>query len=291
MGGGDGAAVGCKFTDLIDFTDSPPASPAFSAGDHGDNVDTYMHTDSQASKYSFMDPLEHYMERVLMSEDNCKAVELVIMVEACTNVREMDPMKKETKESAFLDSYVSIIHEISDEHFDQAAVCPAMLPAYRGAMKKILEAGTLWRKFGSELNEVWKFALKFPSVGNLSKLPSRTAQLHQMKKSLIIKLWKEHYPEETGFDNDDNVSIWQNIPIGWWLNHNVCKYILSCLVHKDNKDITTRPTQQPPGHSRVEARERNEKTLEGKRAATKADHPVVKYGKKYGNVDHQLRKV
>ncbi len=108
-----------------------------------------------------------------------------------------------------------------------------------------------------------------------------------MKKPLIIKLWKEKYPDETGVDYDDNVSVWQNIPDEWWLNHDVCKYILACLVHEDNKDITTRPTQQPLGHSCVEARERKEKALGGQGAAAKADHPV----EKYGNVDHQLKKV
>jgi hypothetical protein len=49
----------------------------------------------------------------------------------------------------------------------------------------------------------------------------------------------------------------------------------------------TRPTQQPPGHSCIEARERKEKALGGERAAAKADRPV----EKYGNVDHQLKKV
>ncbi len=71
------------------------------------------------------------------------------------------------------------------------------------------------------------------------------------------------------------------------MNHDVCKYILACLVHKDNKDITTRPTQQPPGHSCIEARERKERALGGERAAAKADCPV----EKYGDVDHQLKKV
>ena len=71
------------------------------------------------------------------------------------------------------------------------------------------------------------------------------------------------------------------------MNHDACKFILSCLVHKDNKDITTRPKYQLPGHSCVEARERKEKALEGKRAAAKADPPV----EKYGDVDHQLKKV
>ena len=79
----------------------------------------------------------------------------------------------------------------------------------------------------------------------------------------------------------------QNIPDGWWLNHNVCKKILASLVHKDNTDIMTSPTQQPPDLLCVDARERKEKTVEDKRAAAKADCPV----EEFGNLDHQLKKV
>jgi hypothetical protein len=150
-----------------------------------------------------------------------------------------------------------------------------------------LEEGTLWRKYENELNEVRKFALKFPGVGNLSRLPSGTAQLQQMKRPLIIKLWKEKYPAESVVDYDDNISVCGNIPEGWWLNHDVCKYILSCLIHKDNTDITTKPTHQPPGQSHVEARGRKEKALEGERAVAKADRPV----EKYGDMDHQIKKI
>ncbi len=128
---------------------------------------------------------------------------------------------------------------IPGEHFENEAVCIAMLMAYKGAREKILEGGTLWRKYESELNEVWKFFLKFLGICILLHLPSGTAQLQQMKHPLIIKLWKEKYPAITGVDYDDNISVWANIPEGWWLNHDVCKYILSCLVHKENKDITT----------------------------------------------------
>ncbi len=105
----------------------------------------------------------------------------------------------------------------------------------------------------------------------MSNLPSGTAQLQQMKHPLIIKLWKEKYPDVTGVDYDDNISVWANIPKGWWLNHDVCNYILSCLVHKENKDITTKPTTQPPGHTRFEARGRKEKALGDEQAAAKAD--------------------
>jgi hypothetical protein len=86
------------------------------------------------------------MKQALISDKNCKAVELAIMIEVGTTVREMDPMKKEAKEKEFLHIYVSIIQEIPNDSFDQASVCPAMLLAYKGARKKILEGGTLWRK-------------------------------------------------------------------------------------------------------------------------------------------------
>ena len=65
------------------------------------------------------------------------------MIEADATNREMDPMKKEANEKAFLNSYVSIIHRIPHERFDQAAVRLAMLLAYIGARKKIFERGTL----------------------------------------------------------------------------------------------------------------------------------------------------
>ncbi len=143
MGGG-GAAVGRKSFGLTDdFSASPPASPNFctrggddvSAG-RGDDFDDDMPTDSEASKCCFLDRLEHYMERATISDENYKAVELAIMIEVGTTVREMYPMKKEAKEKAFLNSYVSIIQEIPNGRFDQASVCPAMLLAYKGARKK-----------------------------------------------------------------------------------------------------------------------------------------------------------
>jgi hypothetical protein len=182
--GGGCTASGRKSTGMHELSDQ-----FLAGGDDDDNdMDDDMPTDAEASKYSFHDRLEHYMERALISEDNCKAVELAIMIEADTTVREMDPMKKEIKEKAFLNSCVSIIEEIPDERFEDVRTRPAMLLAYKGARKKILDGGTLWRKYENELNEVRKFALKFPGVGGLSRLPSGTAQLQQMKRPLIIKL-------------------------------------------------------------------------------------------------------
>ena len=116
--GGDRAASGRKSTGLSNFSDQLPMEDYFSVdGDVVDNdMDDNMPTDAEASKYSFLDNLEHYMEWAIVTEGNCKAVELAIMVEVGTTVREMDPMKKEAKEKAFLHSYVSIIEKILDKH-------------------------------------------------------------------------------------------------------------------------------------------------------------------------------
>jgi hypothetical protein len=52
----------------------------------------------------------------------------------------------------------------------------------------------MWRYYKDQLNKLHKFAHKLPGVESISKLPSRTTQVNQMKLPLLIKLWKEKYP-------------------------------------------------------------------------------------------------
>ena len=88
-------------------------------------------------------------------------------------------------------------------------------------------------------------------------------------------------------DYDDIQSVMAHVPNHWWLEHELCKYILTVLVHKDNKDISSSPTRLPAGDTRSSAREKKEKELAKVRRAAKADRPV----EKYGDVDHQMKKV
>ena len=87
------AASGHKSTGLPKFSDQQPLEDYFSVGgdDVDDNMDNDLPTDAEASKYSFLDCLKHYIERAIITEDNHNAVELAVMVEARTTVREMDP--------------------------------------------------------------------------------------------------------------------------------------------------------------------------------------------------------
>ncbi len=113
-------------------------------------------------------------------------MELAITVEAGTHVREMDPMKKEDKERAFLIEYLSIICEIPDENYEGPSVRQTILIAYKGARKKELDGGQMWRYSEDQLNELRKFVYKFPGVVSISELPIGTTQLKQMKLLLII---------------------------------------------------------------------------------------------------------
>ena len=73
---------------------------------------------------------------------------------------------------------------------------------------------------------------------------------------------------------DDPVSVAAMIPSNWWLEHKLCKYILSVLVHKDNKDIVTNPSKQPPGPTRKKVREKTKKLIVEERAVARLDHSV-----------------
>jgi hypothetical protein len=67
-----------------------------------------------------------------------------------------------------------------------------------------------------------------------------------------------------------------------------CKYMICCFVHKDCKDLSTRPTELPAGHTHKEARVNSRSVLAKEREESKAEWIVG--GKRYGDVEHQLKK-
>ena len=125
------------------------------------------------------------------------------------------------------------------------------------------------RKYESEMTLLKKFAYKYPGFGNLSKLPSGTAQLQQLRKPIVAKLWVEANPDCEGLDYDDPVALGVQIPPTWWLEHASCKYILSVLVHKDNKDISTQPATLPAGPKRKDIRNKKKSAIEQERASAR----------------------
>ena len=198
-------------------------------------------TDQEVSKYSFYDRLEHYMEREMIKEENRKSVELAVMVEAGSNVREMGVMTKELLANCFHSEYVSILADIPDSRFGDDGLRASMQNRFKGMRKGEMTAENLLRKYEGELTTLRRFAYKFPRFGNLSKLPSGTAQLQQLRKPLVAKLWIEknpvsqvfalylarsmdsrphvHYLQgKLGLNYDDPVTVNDEIPHNWWLS-------------------------------------------------------------------------
>ena len=83
--------------------------------------------------------------------------------------------------------------------------------------------------------------------------------------------------------------MWEAIPDGWWLTSKTCKFMLACLVHKDNKDISSRPTNLPPGRSRIAARKEKERAISVERGKAKMDCPVPAQ-ETYGDIKIAIKK-
>jgi hypothetical protein len=79
--------------------------------------------------------------------------------------------------------------------------------------------------------------------------------------------------------------MWEAIPDGWWLTSET----FACLVHKDNKDISSRPTNLPPGRSHIAARKEKERAISVERGKAKMDCPV-RAQETYGDVDIAIKK-
>jgi hypothetical protein len=63
--------------------------------------------------------------------------------------------------------------------------------------------------------------------------------------------------------------------------------MLCCFVHKDCKDLSTRPTELPSGHTHKEARVNSRAVLAKEREESMAKQIVG--GERYGDVEHQLK--
>jgi hypothetical protein len=70
-----------------------------------------------------------------------------------------------------------------------------------------------------------------------------------------------------------------------------CKFMLACLIHKDNKDISSKPAKLAPGRSWKNAPQEKESAVAEQRAKPKAECPVPSNThKQYGDVDHAIKK-
>ena len=94
------------------------------------------------------------MEGVPISEDNRKAVELAIMVEAGTAIREMSTMTKEMRAKCFHGEYLCIISNMSDSRFFDGSVCRNMTHRFKGTRGTEMTGENLLREYEGELTSL-----------------------------------------------------------------------------------------------------------------------------------------
>ena len=65
--------------------------------------------------------------------------------------------------------------------------------------------------------------------------------------------------------------------------------MLACLVHKNNKDISSKPTKLAPGRSRKEACKEKERALADERAKARLQHPISDR-EHFGDIELAIKK-
>jgi hypothetical protein len=155
-------------------------------------------TDAEATKYPFHERVRHYMEGKQIDTYNRVAVEVCIFVEVGTLIKDLEAMKIPVMEELFFKKYSRIVRSIPDERFARLELRSSMLEKYGGA-KKANTGKSLLRKYKTYVGEIRKFALHFPGIKSMSKLPSGTTQLSQMKGPVVAKLWKVIHPVSSSY--------------------------------------------------------------------------------------------
>ena len=72
--------------------------------------------------------------------------------------------------------------------------------------------------------------------------------------SVLISLQIDEYINEDG--SCDDMAIYDNLPINWWLDNECICYLLAMLVCRDLPDITNDPDSLPAGQTRKDQRKR-----------------------------------
>ncbi len=144
-------------------------------------------TDAEATRYPFLEHVRHYIGGKQIDTYNRIAVEACIFVEVGTVIKDLEAMKIPVMEELFYDKYMHIMRSIPDERFAHIELRSSMLEMYGGA-KKPNTGCSLLRKYKTYVGAIRKFAFHFPRIKSMSKLPSGTTQLLQMKGPVVAKL-------------------------------------------------------------------------------------------------------
>jgi hypothetical protein len=114
---------------------------------------TFYLTDAEASKYDFLQRVKHYMNNNKITMQNRQSIEIAIMIEAGTIIRNGNTIKKNDCANKYYDVYIRTINAIDNNEFEDMTVYDSMIFAYHGA-KSDNEGNMLLRKLAIVMTEV-----------------------------------------------------------------------------------------------------------------------------------------
>jgi hypothetical protein len=213
----------------------------------GDGGGTY---DYATQDYEFFDCVWHWMDPItLINERNRRAVEACILIEAGQSVDESATTDENCLHESMRVTCMRLLRDIPRNPFESVAVMDAMLLQLKGGKEPSFSGKSLWRRQKELRRSIRALAAEMPGASNFHLLPSGNSLRDAMKKLICKKFAKRKGAKKV---YDEVMDAWDEIPIGWWMEHNSIVFILALMVHRQSPTIINAAALATPGKTHDE---------------------------------------
>jgi len=220
----------------------------FAGGNDYDSIGHNHANDYASQEFDLLDRIFHWMDPVtIINERNRRAFEACILIEAGQSVDEGATTDENTLHEIMRVSYTRLLRDIPADRFESVAVRDAMLLQLKGGKEPSFSGKTLWRQQKEARKSVRTLAAEMPGATNFHSLPSGHSLRDAMKrlvckKFIVRKGAKKVY--------EDVMDAWEDVPVGWWLEHHSIVFLLALMVHRQSPTITAVAAVAAPGQTR-----------------------------------------
>lgn len=185
--------------------------------------------------------------------------EALILILAREQVSEMGQMPASQRDANMLEKYRAIVRHLPEDCFDSPDRRAQMLVRLANAQTDY-DGKQLFDKAQLRLKRIRNEII--PHLPVPHRAPSGTSIFDSIC-ALILKKFKEAYPEETEDMDDEDIII---RPATFCAHHAKCNMLLPALVLRSNPDVTATPANNNSGRTRAQIRATaQEEALEDRR--------------------------
>ena len=223
----------------------------FGGGDDDNSIGSGVN-DYAAQSYEFFDRVWHWMDPfTIINDKNRRAVEACILIEAGQTVDESATTDEAVRDEKMRVAYTRLLRDIAHERFESEKVQNDMLLQLKGGQTTTFTGKSLWRQQREARKLVRAIAAEMPGAANFHSLPSGNSLRYAMK-TLICKKFAKRKGAKKAYDNV--MDAWDDVPLGWWLEHHSIIYLLALMVHRQSPTIINAAANAEPGVTRNEQR-------------------------------------